>query len=104
MEKFQKISSRIVIALALLLGIAIALGKISVGYSYMGIGLLSTYIGIQNMILLNWGQRTGQMPAKIAFLIERHGNNKGLMQYTLINILMFLLLGLSVAYCGWQLV
>ena len=104
MEKFQKISSRIVIVLALFWGVLIAMGKLSVGYSYMGIGILSAYIGIQNMILLNWGQRTGQMPTKITYLIERHGNNRGLIQYVIVNILLFLLLGLAVAYCGWQLV
>ena len=58
MEKFQKISSRVVIVLALLWGVLIAMGKLSTGYSYMGIGVLSTYIGIQNLILLNWGQKS----------------------------------------------
>ena len=77
--------------------------KLSTGYSYMGIGVLSTYIGIQNLILLNWGQRTGKMPAKIAYLTERHGNNKGLIQYVIVNILLFLLLGLAVVYSSWQL-
>ena len=103
MEKFQKISSRVVIVLALRWGVLIAMGKLSTGYSYMGIGVLSTYIGIQNLILLNWGQRTGKMPTKITYLIERHGNNKGLIQYVLVNILLFLLLGLAVVYSSWQL-
>ena len=76
MEKFQKISSRIIIILALLWMLAVSMGQLSVGQSYMGIGALSAYIGIQNIILLNWGQRTGKMPPKIAYLIQRHGNNK----------------------------
>lgn len=103
MEKFQKISSRIIIILALLWMLAVSIGQLSVGQSYMGIGALSAYIGIQNIILLNWGQRTGKMPPKIAYLIQRHGNNKGLMQYVIVNILLFLLIGLAVLYSGWQL-
>lgn len=103
MEKFQKISSRIVIVLAILWGGVIALAKVPVGYCYMGIGVLSTYVAVQNIILLNWGQRTGQMPTKISYLIERHGNKKGLLQYVILNILLFLALGLTVIFCGWQL-
>ncbi len=103
MEKFQKISSRIVMVLALLWMLAVSMGQLSVGQSYMGIGALSAYIGIQNIILLNWGHRTGNMPPKIAYLIQRHGNNKGLIQYVIVNILLFLLIGLAVLYSGWQL-
>ncbi len=38
MEKFQKISSRIIIILALLWILAVSMGQLSVGQSYMGIG------------------------------------------------------------------
>ncbi len=103
MDKFQKISSRIVIALALIWAVLVALGQLSVGQSYFGIGVLSAYIGIQNTLLLVWGQRTGNMPKKIAHIIEQHGPDKGIIQYVIVNILIFLLVGMTVAYCGWQL-
>ena len=71
------------------------------GWSYLGIGFLSAYIGIQNIILLVYGQRTGDMPEKIAYLINRHGNDKGMVQYVLVNIMLYLFIGLIVMYCGW---
>lgn len=104
MEKFQKFSSRIVIVLALLWAVLVVTGQLPIGYSYLILGALSAYIGVQNMILLNWGQRTGQMPSKITYLIQRHGNNKGIMQYVVVNVLLFLLIGLAVMYCGYQLI
>ncbi len=39
---------------------------------------------------------------KIAHAIQQHGQDKGLIQYGIVNILLFLLIGLTVAYCGWQ--
>ena len=102
MDKFQKISSRITIALALIWAVLVAAGQLSIGQSYLGIGILSAYIGIQNTILLIWGQRTGKMSKKIAHAIQHHGQDKGLIQYGIVNILLFLLIGLTVAYCGWQ--
>lgn len=104
MEKFQKLSSRIVIVLALFWAVMVATGQLSTGYSYFILGTLSAYIGLQNIILLNWGQRTGNMPSKVTYLIQRHGNNKGIVQYVLVNILLFLFIGLAVMYCGYQLI
>lgn len=103
MEKFQKISSRVVIVLALLWAVAVAMGKLNVAYSYMIFGALAAYIGVQNIILLNWGQRIGQMPKKIVYLIERHGHDRGILQYVLVNVLLYLLIGLAVLFCGWTL-
>jgi len=100
MEQFQKISSKIVIALALLWLVLVSLGKLNLGQSYLMLGALSAYIGVQNIILLNWGQRTGQLPKKIAYLVEQRGMQKGVRQYVLVNILLFLLIGIVVAYCG----
>ena len=102
MGKLQKFSSRIVIALALIWAVLLAAGQLSIGQSYLGIGILSAYIGIQNAILFIWGQRTGKMPKKIAHAIQQHGQDKGMIQYGIVNILLFLLIGLIVAYCGWQ--
>lgn len=102
MDKYQKISSRVTIALALIWAVLVATGQLSIGQSYLGIGVLSAYIGIQNTILLVWGQHTGNMPKKIAYAIQQHGQDKGIIQYVIVNILVFLLVGLTVAYCGWQ--
>ena len=102
MKKIQKISSRIIIALAILWAVAVVAGLFpSLGWSYLGIGFLSAYIGIQNIILLVYGQRTGDMPEKIAYLINRHGNDKGMVQYVLVNIMLYLFIGLIVMYRGW---
>lgn len=103
MEKFQKISSRVIIVLALIWAVLMSTGMLTVGQGYFAIGVLSAYIGVQNIILLNWGQRTGQMPNKITHLVERHGEQKGILTYVVVNILLYLLIGLVVMYCGWTL-
>lgn len=100
MEKFQKISSKTVIALALVWAALTFTGKIPTGISYMMIGALAAYIGIQNIILLNWGLKIGKMCNKITFQIEHHGHEKGIKNFVVINILMYLLIGIVVFVCG----
>ena len=43
------------------------------------------------------------MPNKITHLVERHGEQKGILTYVVVNILLYLLIGLVVMYCGWTL-
>jgi len=100
MEKFQKISSRVVIVLALIWAAVTFTGMIPTGLSYMIIGALAAYIGIQNIILLNWGLKIGKMPNKITYQIEQHGHDKGIKNFAFINILLYLIIGLVVFICG----
>ncbi len=100
MEKFQKISSRVVIVLAFVWAALSFSGMIPVGVSYMVIGGLAAYIGIQNIILLNWGLKIGKMPTKITYQIEQHGHNKGIKNYVVINVLLYLIIGIVVLVCG----
>ncbi len=102
MEKFQKISSRLILLMAALWTALTFGGVITVGQSYFFIGLISTWLGVQNIILLNMGQKTGKMPNKIAHHIERHGERSGLMHYIVINILLYLIIGVVVMVCGWS--
>ena len=102
MEKFQKYSSRAIMLMALLWAILTFSGTLSVGQSYFMIGLISAYLGIQNIILLNMGQRSGKMPNKIAYQIERHGDRAGIMRYVCINILLYFIIGVVVMVCGWS--
>ena len=96
MEKFQKFSSRIVIGLAFIWAALTFSHMISVNISYMMIGGLAAYIGVQNIILLNWGLKIGKMPNKISYQIEQHGHNKGIRNFVVINVLMYLLIGIVV--------
>lgn len=98
MERYQKISSRITILLAFMWLFL----PMEVGYKYMCFGALVLYIGIQNMILLIWGQRIGQMPMKIHFLAEKHGNDKAMLIFVLFFVLFFILMGLGIIYSGYQ--
>ncbi|MBQ2776594.1 MAG: hypothetical protein IJF50_03755 [Peptococcaceae bacterium] len=100
MEKFQKISSKVVIALALVWAALTFTSSIPVGVSYMAIGALAAYIGIQNIILLNWGLKIGKMPNKITYQIEQHGHNKGIKNFVAINVLLYLIVGIVVFVCG----
>lgn len=102
MEKFQKYSSRAIIALALIWFVLVLSGKLTTGMSYFGIGIISTYLGIQNIILLNLGQRSGKMPNKIAYQIKQHGERGGILRYVIINILLYLIIGIIVMICGWM--
>ena len=96
MEKFQKISSKVVIALALVWAALTFTHMIPVKISYMVIGGLAAYIGIQNIILLNWGLKIGKMPNKITYQIEQHGHNKGIKNFVVINVLLYLIIGIVV--------
>ena len=98
MERYQKISSKIIIALAV---IWIFL-PLDLGYRYMFFGAIVTYMGIQNFILILWGKRTGQMPSKIQHLVNKHGTDKAELIFGLFFILFFLLMGIGVVYSGYQ--
>jgi len=98
MERYQKISSRIIIALAVLW----VLLPMDLGYKYMFFGAIITYMGIQNAILFLWGKRIGQMPNKIQLLITKHGVDKAELMYGLFFILFFLFVGVTVIYSGYQ--
>ena len=100
MEKFQKTSSKIVIALAFVWAALTFSNSIPVGASYMMIGALAAYIGIQNIILLNWGLKIGKMTNKITYQIELHGHKKGIKNYVLVNVLLYLSIGIVVFVCG----
>lgn len=102
MEKFQKYSSRAIMVMALLWAVLTFSGTLSTGQSYFFIGFISTYLGVQNIILLNMGQRCGKMPNKIAYQIEHHGERAGILRYVCINILLYLLIGVVVMVCGWM--
>ena len=88
--------------LAFLWAILVTFKIISPAYGYFMLGALSTYIGIQNIILLNWSQKSGEMTTKISYLVEKHGEQRGMIQYVIVNVLLFLLAGLGVMYCGYQ--
>ena len=96
MEKFQKFSSRIVIGLALVWAALTFTHMIPVKISYMIIGGLAAYIGVQNIILLNWGLKIGKMPNKISYQIEQHGHNKGIRNFVVVNVLLYLIIGIVV--------
>ena len=100
MEKFQKFSSRAVIILALVWAVLTFGGMIPANVSYMIIGGLAAYIGVQNIILLNWGLKIGQMPNKITYQIEQHGHNKGIRNFVVINVLLYLIIGIVVMVCA----
>lgn len=100
MEKFQKYSSTIVIVLALIWAALSFTRMIPIGMSYMIIGALAAYIGVQNIILLNWGLKIGKMPNKITYQIEQHGHNKGIRNFVVINVLLYLIIGIVVFVCG----
>lgn len=100
MEKFQKYSSTTVIVLALIWAALSFTRMIPIGISYMIIGALAAYIGIQNIILLNWGLKIGKMSNKITYQIEQHGHSKGIRNFVVINVLMYLIIGIVVFVCG----
>ena len=94
MEQFQKFSSRLILLMCAVWAVVTFGGMIPTGLSYFFIGLISTWLGIQNIILLNLGQRSGKMPNKIAYQIQRHGERKGLLNYVFINVLLYLCIGI----------
>lgn len=94
MQKFQKYSSRLVMISALIWILLVFSKQLTIGQSYFIIGVLFTYIGIQNILLLNIGQRTGNLTNKITHYIQHHGEQKGILMYVCINILLFLCIGI----------
>lgn len=100
MEKFQSISSKVVIALALVWAALTFTKSIPTGLSYMIFGGIAAYIGIQNIILLNWGLKIGRMSTKITYQIEQHGHDRGIKNFVGFNILAYLILGIIVFVCG----
>lgn len=103
MEKFQKISSKIIMGLSAVWLVLTATHSISVGQSYMFLGALGVYLGIQNIILLNMAQKTGELPRKIAVLVEAHGHDRGIKQYVIVNILIFIIVGAIAMVSGFNL-
>ncbi len=101
MEKFQRISSKAVMFAAIVWAILAFSGILSIGQSYMGIGALAFYISIQNIILLNWGKKIGRMPKKIAYQIEHSGHNRGILNFVIVNILIYMFVGLAALYGGY---
>ncbi len=103
MEKFQKLSSRAILLMCALWAVLTFGGIITAGLSYFLIGLISAWLGVQNIILLNLGQKTGTMPNKLAHHVKHHGEKSGIMRYVIINVLLYLLIGIVVMVCGWML-
>ena len=101
MEKYQSISSKFIMIAAVIWAFLAFSGTLTIGQSYMGIGALAFYISIQNIILLNWGKKIGRMPKKIAYQIERSGHNKGIINFVVINILIYMFVGLAALYGGY---
>ena len=104
MEKFQTLSSRIILLLCALWAVLTFSGMLPVGHSYFLLGLISTWLGIQNIILLNLGQKTGTMPNKLAHHVKNHGERGGIIRYVIINVLIYLLIGVVVMICSWMMI
>lgn len=102
MEQFQKLSSRIILLMCAAWAVVTFGGIISTGQSYFFIGLISAWLGVQNIILLNLGQRSGTMPNKLAHHVKQHGEKSGIMHYVVINVLLYLIIGVVVMVCGWM--
>ena len=101
MKKYHKISQRIIIILAAIWVVLLFFDNIELGYRYIYFGLLIFYLGVQNIILLNLGQRTGEIPDKVLMYQKRLGERKGLQRYALIAAA-FVLLGLVMAFSGYS--
>ncbi|MBR4944075.1 MAG: hypothetical protein IKZ26_01515 [Peptococcaceae bacterium] len=102
MEKFQKYSSRVILLMSTAWAVLTFGGMLTSGQSYFLIGLISAYLGVQNIILLNLGQRSGTMPNKLLYHVEHHGERAGIIRYVIINVLLYLIIGVVVMVCGWM--
>lgn len=98
--RFQKISQKIILILAAVWVLLLFFPSVELGYRYIYIGLLIFYLGIQNIILLNLGQRTGQPPDKLVMYQERLGVKNGLIRYASFAAL-YIIIGLVIAYSGY---
>ena len=101
MKKYHKISQRIILILAAIWFLLLPFKGIELGYRYIYVGLLIFYVGVQNIILLNLGQRSGEMPDKLLMYQERLGAQKGLIRYAVVAAA-FILIGLVIAYSGYS--
>ena len=101
MKQFHKISKRIFYILAAIWVLLLLLvPSIELGYRYISFGLLVCYLGVQNIILLNLGQRSGEMPDKLLMYQERLGARKGLLCYASVAAAL-ILIGLLIIYGGY---
>lgn len=98
---FQKISQKIVIALALLWVVLLLVPSIPLGYRYIYVGALIFYLGVQNIILLNLGLKSGKMPDKLVMYQERLGEKAGAMRYGLFAFC-YILFGALVIFSGFN--
>ena len=101
MKKFQKISQKVVIALAILWVLLLAIPSIPLGYRYIYVGALIFYLGIQNILLLNIGQRTGVMPDKLLMYQQRLGERSGVVRYGVVAFF-YIVFGVLIIYGGYQ--
>lgn len=99
--KYHKVSQRIIIILVVIWVLLLFVPTIELGYRYIYLGLLVFYLGVQNIILLNLGQRTGQPPEKLVMYQERLGMQKGLIRYAVFAAI-YLIIGLIFAYSGYS--
>jgi len=102
MEKYQQISSKIIIGLSALWLILVITKSMSIGLSYMYLGGLGILIGIQNIILLNISQRTGKLPKKILVIAESRGTNSAIKSFVAINILLYMIVGAIAMVSGFK--
>jgi hypothetical protein len=102
MKKFQTFSSRAVLLMCAVWAVLTFGGMLTNGQSYFFLGLISAWLGVQNIILLNMGQKTGEMPDKLAYHVKQKGERGGIIRYVIINILLYLLIGIVVMVCGWS--
>ena len=102
MKKFQTLSSRAVLLMCAVWAVLTFGGMLTNGQSYFFLGLISAWLGVQNIILLNMGQKTGEMPDKLAYHVKQKGERGGIIRYVIINILLYLLIGIVVMVCGWS--
>lgn len=100
MKQFHKISKRIFYFLAALWFVLLIIPSINLGYRYIFAGILVCYLGVQNIILLNLGQRSGEMPDKLVMYQERLGERKGLIRYAVVAAAL-ILIGLHIIYGGY---
>ena len=100
MKQFYKISKRVFYFLMALWALLLLVPSIELAYRYISFGLLVCYLGVQNIILLNLGQRSGEMPDKLMMYQEQLGERKGLIRYAVVAAAL-ILIGLLIVYGGY---
>ena len=81
MKKFQTLSSRAVLLMCAVWAVLTFGGMLTNGQSYFFLGLISAWLGVQNIILLNMGQKTGEMPDKLAYHVKQKGERGGIIRH-----------------------